>query len=179
MKKLSIAIKSTLLSAIFTQPSFADDLETFGDALQLIVPAYSLYASNNLNGRDGLWSCGKAIAYTSLSTHALKTVINAPRPNGGERGFPSGHTSSAAVGFGCMLGQEGWSNTTIALGAASLVTGYSRVESEHHNWEQVVAGFALGTAIGYLSTSHLNEGQSIEYRTLSDGSQSLSFNMEF
>jgi membrane-associated phospholipid phosphatase len=78
-----------------------------------------------------------------------------------------------------MLGQEGWSNTTIALGAASLVTGYSRVESEHHNWEQVAAGFALGAAIGYFSTRHLSEDQSIEYNTLLDGSQSLTFNMEF
>jgi membrane-associated phospholipid phosphatase len=179
MGKLCSSLVAVCFSLTTAQSSHADDLEALGDVLQIAVPAYSLYASYDLNGRDGLRSCAQAIGATALTTHALKYAIDAPRPNGSGRGFPSGHTSSAAVGFGCMLGQEGWSTTTMILGASTLLTGYSRVESDHHDWEQVGAGLLLGTAIGYFSTRHLNEGQSIEYGFAPDGEQSLSFRMEF
>lgn len=179
MPRLTTAVTSALLLISAPQPSAADELKTAGDVLKIAVPAYSLYASTKLNGRDGFWSCGGAIGATFLSTQALKHIIDSPRPNGGDHGFPSGHTSFAAVGFGCMLGQEGWSNTTIALGAASLLTGYSRVESDFHTWGQVGAGFALGAAIGYLGTRHLKKDKSIEYSVLPDGSHSLSFSMKY
>ena len=179
MGKLCSNLVAVCLSLTTAQTSHADGIETLGDVLQLAVPAYSLYSSYDLNDRDGLRACAKAIGAPALTTHALKYAIDAPRPNGSGKGFPSGHTSSAAVGFGCLLGQEGWSTATIALAAATLLTGYSRVESDHHDWEQVGAGLLLGTALGYYSTRHLNQGQSIEYGFTPEGKQSLSFQMDF
>lgn len=180
MKQIGmIASLVSVLAVSAPVAASADNIERIGDVLQLASPAYALYLSNSLNSRAGLSSCGKAIGTTFLATHALKYAIDAPRPNGGGKGFPSGHTSSAAVGFGCVLGQEGMSTAALTLGAATLFTGYSRVESDHHTWEQVGAGFALGTAIGYFSTRHLAKGQRLDYDMAPDGTQSLAFSFDF
>lgn len=167
------------LFMIWPMSSYASDLERLGDALQVLNPVYGLYASYQMNGREGAWACAKAVGLTAVSSHALKAVVNAPRPNGGDKGFPSAHTSSAAVGFGCVLGQDGWSPTSIALGVTSLVTGYSRVQSDNHTWGQVSAGFLLGTAVGYYMTRHLGENARIEYNLSSQGYHAVSYRLDF
>lgn len=179
MKKLTLPFAAACALAMSGPAASSDDLERAGDVLQIASPAYALFASGRLNGRSGALACAKAIVLTNLATQTLKFAIDAPRPNGGGRGFPSGHTSSAAVGFGCMLGQEGWTTTTLALGAATALTGYSRVESDLHDWPQVGAGFALGTAVGYYSTRHLRDRTRLDYAQTRDGRHLLIWRMDF
>ena len=138
-------------------PALADDtLTTVGDVLQIALPAAALYTSYELNGADGLRACGGAVLTTAVSTHALKALIDEPRPNGDGHGMPSGHTSSAAVGFGCILGQEGFTTRAAFYAGAAALVGWSRIENDKHTPEQVVAGYALGTLLGYWQTKHLD-----------------------
>lgn len=172
--KLLAAI--AVLSTAFSTPAQADMTE-LGNVLMVATPAYALYKANEDYGLDGLQACGEAIGLTAIKTHTLKYVLDAPRPNGNGRGMPSGHTSSAAVGFGCMLGQEGWSPTTFTLGAASLLTGYTRVEGNYHTWGQVAAGFALGSVVGYYATKNLKSGGRIGYTMDLSGNHLFHFTM--
>ena len=165
--------------AALAPASRADDLERLGDILQVATPVYGLYESYRLNGREGFWRCAKAGVIAGGSTAILKRGLDARRPNGGDRGFPSGHTCAAALGFGCSLGQAGWSTTTWVLGAATLVTGYSRVESGYHSWDQVGAAMVLGTAIGYFSTVQLRERAQMQYDVTGDGRHILKLNVDF
>lgn len=107
------------------------------------------------HGSESALGCLAGSLANNAATAYIKDAIDAPRPNGGGRGMPSGHTSRVASSFGCLLAEEGWSLPTIAMGAATAITGYSRVEGNYHTPEQVLAGAVLGTTLGYLGTEYL------------------------
>jgi len=163
MKRIKAAITVILLCGAGVPATAGETtFSKVGDALQIISPIGAMYVSYRNHGSAGVRACGTAIGTNFLATHALKRAINEPRPNGGEHGMPSGHTSSAAVGFGCVLGQEGLTPRAMAFGAMAVVTGASRVSNDAHSRKQVLAGFILGTAIGTFQTKHLRE-QGINY----------------
>ncbi len=123
----------------------------FHEYSQLGAVAYTYWN----HGFEGALGCLAGSIVNNEATRVLKREINQPRPNGGDLGMPSGHTSRVASSFGCLLGQEGFTAPTIAMGAATAITAYSRVEGNYHTPEQVLAGAILGTTLGYLGTQHL------------------------
>ena len=179
MTRCFVALLTLVFLAFGQLPALAADWEGLGNVLQFATPAYGLYASARMNGRDGLRACATAVGVTALSTQALKSAIDAPRPNGGTRGFPSGHTSAAAAGFGCLLGQQGWSGATIALGASSVLTAYSRVKAGRHTAGQTAAGFLLGSTVGYFATRHLRPNMALEAGLSSQNQVSLNWRVAF
>lgn len=106
MTRCFVALLTLVFLAFGQLPALAADWEGLGNVLQFATPAYGLYASARMNGRDGLRACATAVGVTALSTQALKSAIDAPRPNGGTRGFPSGHTSAAAAGLAACWGNR-------------------------------------------------------------------------
>ena len=157
----------------------SQDIGTVGDVLQIATPVTAIYWSYRVNGVPGLEACGRSVLINLAFTQALRRGINERRPNGGGGGMPSGHTSGAASGFGCMLGQEGWSTRTWVLAGAAALTGYSRVATDSHDWSQVIAGFLFGGTVGYLGTRHLREGAQIEYDVSRDGTHRIGLRLEF
>jgi hypothetical protein len=84
-----------------------------------------------------------ALARTEVVTLGLKYAVNAPRPNGSGRSFPSGHTSAAFMGAEFIRKQYGpWWGAPAYLTAGWV--GYTRVESGHHYWRDVAAGALVG-----------------------------------
>lgn len=92
--------------------------------------------------------------YAAVITTGLATVLvkktwrrRRPYPNDHKFGtFPSGHTSTVfamAAVYAAAQPEQKW----LALGSASLV-GWSRVKVRAHHWHDVLAGAALGYAIG-------------------------------
>lgn len=132
-----------------------DNLVRIGDFFYRYAQAGAVGYTHWKHGFKGSLGCAAGSLANNYATDYLKTEFDQPRPNGGRRGMPSGHTSRVASAFGCLLGQEGFTAPTMAFGAATVITAYSRVEGDYHTVEQVLVGAVLGTAFGYLGTQHL------------------------
>ena len=153
---LKTGLSGIMFLCVVTSPVYADErLTRAGDFFYHFSQAGAVAYTYDQHGFDGAASCAVSSLANNFTTRFLKKAIDQPRPNGGSGGMPSGHTSRVASSFGCLLGQEGLTTPTLFLGAATAVTAYSRVEGDFHTVEQVLAGAALGTAIGYLGTQHL------------------------
>lgn len=143
---------------MLASPAQADDktkLTRVGDFFHRYTQFAAIGYTYYNHGYEGALGCVAGSLLNNDLTTLIKRTVNEPRPNGGDLGFPSGHTSRVASSFGCLLGQEGLTVPTIALGTATAITAYSRVEGEYHTPKQVLAGAILGTTLGYLGTQHL------------------------
>ena len=100
--------------------------------------------------------CLKTIGSTFIATHSLKIIINKERPNGGDFGFPSGHTSAAFSGASFIERRYGLKIGVPAYILASYV-GWSRVETNHHDYWDVIAGASLGIISGYIFTKPIKK----------------------
>ncbi|WP_205527246.1 phosphatase PAP2 family protein [Solimonas sp. K1W22B-7] len=102
-----------------------------------------------------------ALAFTRMevATYGLKYAVDAERPNGGPRSFPSGHTASAFMGAEFIRKEYGWGWGVPAYLTAGWV-GYSRVETHNHYWRDVVAGALIGVASNHdFDTIRLRHGE--------------------
>ncbi len=133
------------LLLIFVLPS----AERVGDRLQYIVPLIGLTCAFELDEAGeyfGRYAAGLA------SVHIVKNVAPdqdfAKRPDGGDHGFPSGHTYSATYGASYIVRQCAkrvpYLGTAAAVGAA--FTGASRVDAQKHSAWQVFWGMIFGLA---------------------------------
>lgn len=123
-------------------------IKIIGDILQVVIPiiavSYPILKDDVKAQQDFL----KTMFNTFAVTHILKHSVNATRPNGGNRSFPSGHTSSAFQGATFIHNNLGSVPSGIAYLGASFV-GFSRVYTKKHHTVDVV----FGALIGYLMTS--------------------------
>lgn len=133
-----------LIGLVLSQSLIASpNIEETGDILQIIIPSVAYGATYYLDDNDGREQFYYSFATTVLATHGLKNVINKKRPNGSDKSFPSGHTSAAFQGASFIHERYGIKYAIYAyLGAAYV--GYSRVESDNHYIEDVLAGAAIG-----------------------------------
>jgi membrane-associated phospholipid phosphatase len=154
-------IKSSLITlftlVLATQAHAKTGWQKFADigAYGLPLAALGLTAAN-----DDLNEGGYQLAYTgaaaTVTTQSLKYLINAKRPNGGDKGFPSGHTTTAFFAAAYLENRYGWEVGIPAHLLAGAV-GYARVKSKNHNWGQVVAGAAIGEVSAYLFTTRIDD----------------------
>jgi membrane-associated phospholipid phosphatase len=125
--------------------------ETAADVLRVLLPvtAYAItFLQDDAEGRPQFY---KSFLSTVGATYLLKVAIDAERPNGGGRSFPSGHASMAFSGAAFMQQRYGWSYGLPAYMAASFV-GWSRVHSDDHRVGDVLAGAAIGFSFAYIFT---------------------------
>nr|WP_240148916.1 phosphatase PAP2 family protein [Halorubellus sp. JP-L1] len=112
--------------------------------------------------RRGAHAFGIAVAGFALIT-ALKYYFLAPRPPSevafvatGGYSFPSGHATSAAIGYGILAydGEigEAWQRYGLA-GALVAIVAFSRVALGVHFVRDVVAGVAVGLAFVALAVA--------------------------
>ncbi|MHC4983188.1 MAG: phosphatase PAP2 family protein [Planctomycetota bacterium] len=95
-----------------------------------------------------------ALALNGLVTLALKGIVNSEAPNGGDFGWPSGHTSSSFCFAAVMYDEYGpW--VGIPCYAFAAFVGYERVDARNHDFSDVVSGALIGIAIGHaVSRNH-------------------------
>jgi len=84
-------------------------------------------------------------------TYGLKLITDKERPNGDKYSFPSGHTSISFQSAAFMHKRYGFKKSIPLYAAASFV-GYSRVESDNHYVEDVIAGAAIGIVSSFYFT---------------------------
>jgi membrane-associated phospholipid phosphatase len=121
-----------------------------GDVAQVLVPAASLAMTYYFDDSEGRKEWMKSTAATLIATEVLKysfdSIYLGKRPNGGNRGFPSGHSSAACSGAFFMADRYGWRYGAPGL-AIAAITGYSRVDEGFHHWRDVIAGCALSYGV--------------------------------
>jgi membrane-associated phospholipid phosphatase len=129
---------------------------TFSDVAGYGMPVLALGMTLIDGDTEGMKQLGLAGVTTVALTQGLKYAINADRPNGGERGFPSGHTSTAFFAAGFIHQRYGW-HYGIPAHLLAAGVGWARGDQDYHNWGQVIAGAALGEAAALLFTTRRDE----------------------
>ncbi len=110
--------------------------------------AYRAVFDRDATGRLQLLESG---ALTGAVTFTLKETVDKKRPNGHNHSFPSGHTSDAAFGAAFVTRRYGWMYGVPAFMLTGFV-GWSRVESQEHFPEDVIAGAAIGIVSSLIFT---------------------------
>jgi membrane-associated phospholipid phosphatase len=124
-----------------------------GDILQDLIPLTALGTTIFYEkGSEGTIQFLKSYVTAVVVTGGLKELIDKQRPNGGCcNSFPSKHATKAFVGAGFIHKRYGWKYAIPAYVGASYVA-YSRVETDKHYWEDVVAGAAVGILSSFYFT---------------------------
>ena len=129
----------------------SEHIEAAGDVIQILIPAIAYGTTFYLGDSEGRTQFYKSFFTNLAVTHGLKHALDRERPNGGGLSFPSGHTSVAFQGAAFIHRRYGWEYGIPAYIGASFV-GYSRVESDNHHIEDVLAGAAIGAISSFLFT---------------------------
>jgi len=123
-----------------------------GDVLQIGLPLTAISSTYYMKDMDGLKSFLKSYIVTAGTTHLLKIATHKRRPDGTDYlSFPSGHTSAAFTGASFVHFRYGF-KYSIPLYFLASFTGYSRVESNKHYVEDVIAGAGLAILSSWYFT---------------------------
>ena len=164
------------LSALLMSPGYSlaeDDttqaLEDFGDIMQFALPLTALGTTYVLGDEEGSKQFYKSFFTALGTTTALKGVYSKLRPKSKSRtSFPSGHTTAAFAGAAFIDQRYGHSWGAIAYTAAGI-TGYSRVRSENHFADDVVAGASIAIMSNWFWTTPYESNVSIMPTLMGDG----------
>jgi len=143
-----------LFLVLFTLPTFAkSNLEKSGDILHLLLPASAFGATLIIEDNyQGSWQLIKSGVVSRVAVEGLKYAVDKDRPDdSGDDSFPSGHTADSFAAATFIQQRYGWSWAVPAYLAATFV-GYTRVESDKHYVEDVLAGAAIGILSGLYFT---------------------------
>lgn len=127
---------------------------TFGkisDVGQFALPAAAIVTTMIHEDKKGFLQFGETFGSTMGIVYILKPTVNETRPNGGRWSFPSGHTAAAFSSAMYLQRRYGWKYGVPSFAVAGLV-GYGRVQSHMHWAQDVVAGGAIGMAMGFIFT---------------------------
>ena len=151
MKKLFILGVLLILShSTFSQNKA---LETSGDVLLITMPVVAAGTTLLIGDKKGSLQFAKGFLVNQVITLSLKVVIEKDRPNMENRdAFPSGHTSTTFQSASFIQKRYGWKYGIPAYLLAGI-TGYSRIDSDHHDFTDVLAGAIIGVGSSYLFTT--------------------------
>ena len=118
-----------------------------GDRLQIALPSIA-FACSVLNGSGGEYALRFATMMIAAhgSKHALGQAPINIRPDGGDLGFPSAHTSAAVIGASSIV-HDCITASPVAKALVIISAGFvggSRIDSDRHDIWQVLAGALLG-----------------------------------
>ena len=132
--------------------------DSYGNGLYLAGFTALVWGYGSLSGRNELRQTGhtmmEGLLLDAIVVNTLKTAIGRTRPDGSDnRSFPSGHTTAAFTISSILVRRHGWVIGLPAIGLATF-TAIARMEDKRHYLSDVVAGAALGVAVGQLVTPH-------------------------
>ena len=135
-----------ILTVLATLP----DNRRMGSALQVVLPLMALGCAA-ARGKS-VESLGRFVVL-QVGLKGTKHLVGdseiSRRPDGGDRGFPSGHTAVATFGAVQMIEHCAPLHpaTKGAALAAAAATGGSRIEADRHSLWQTIAGAVWGWAV--------------------------------
>ncbi len=117
--------------------------------------SFATYAVGRASGNARIAILGadlvRAQIVAQATTQGIKYVAGRNRPDGTDRSFPSGHTSSAFATATVLQRHFGWKAGIPAYALASYV-GASRLNANKHYLSDVAFGAALGMIAGRTVT---------------------------
>ncbi len=143
-RRRAITVLVVLALALAATPRNA---ERWGDTLQVALPLLA-WGCEAAQGRAGEYFLRYAVMF--FAVHGSKIGLGESpvnlRPDGGGKGMPSAHTSTAVLGASslahdCLRGHP-VAQAAAVIGAA--FTGSSRIEAGKHDIWQVLMGALLG-----------------------------------
>lgn len=157
MITIGFLTRAAALALMLSAPARADTFTTYGDVARYALPAGAALLSTFKGDTEGLAQLLLSGGVTLGATHALKHTVDARRPDGGLRSFPSGHTAFAFAGTAYVHERYGWQwglPATLAAGAVA----WSRVDAGRHHWRDVLASAAIAHASAFLLVDHRDSG---------------------
>jgi membrane-associated phospholipid phosphatase len=122
-----------------------------GNGFVQIGGAAAVYGIGSLAHRPAMASLGGELLEAQLLsgavTQGLKYATRRTRPDGGRRGFPSGHASASFATADVVAERFGWWAGVPAYAAAAYVSA-SRIADRRHYLSDVMFGAAVGIAAG-------------------------------
>lgn len=133
----------------------------YGQVYPNIAYAGGMLLSGALGNKDHYKNAeimALATLYSSAITTILKNTVREDRPaNGNNKGFPSGH-STTAFAFASVVAAEHPLYFGIPAYAAAAFTGFSRMNENKHYLHDVVGGMTIGVSYG-LGIHYLRRAQ--------------------
>jgi len=127
-------------------------VRTSTDVLLFAMPAATLGIAIGKKDWKGIGIGAAEVAGTLAVTYGLKYAIHKRRPDGSDNhSFPSGHSSLVFADASFVMRRYGWKFGVPAYALATYVA-WGRVYGKKHDVWDVVAGAAIGSAIGLLCT---------------------------
>ena len=156
-------------SAAEAEDDTTQTLEDFGDIMQYALPLTALGTTYALGDEEGSKQFYKSFFTALGTTTALKGVYSKLRPKSTSRtSFPSGHTTAAFAGAAFIDQRYGHKWGAIAYTAAGI-TGYSRVRSENHFADDVVAGASIAIMSNWLWVTPYESNVTVVPTVMGDG----------
>lgn len=156
MKSLAATLLPLLAALLLCLPACGDGTEEqpwdrISDALlplSLAATGYELLQDDPYERETGRRMADTMIIATG-AVLLTKDVVHSrrPRPSTEVDGFPSGHTAYAFALAEAVGAREPQARPW--LYAYAVAVGWSRVELNRHDWDQVIGGALLGYAIGH------------------------------
>ena len=135
----------------------ADSIEAAGNFLQYAMPVTAAGVTVVHEDWEGTLRFAGAFVVQGVTVQALKSTVYETRPNGeGHESFPSGHAAVTFCSAEFLRARYGWAYGAPAYALAAF-TGYSRVESDHHYWHDVIAGAGIGILSSWLFSYHMKQ----------------------
>ena len=156
-----------VIATLAAYPCHASDKDKQADILMLALPASAYLLTWSEQDEDGAWSLTRSLGLSALSTLALNSVIDKDSPNGkSDDAFPSGHSTIAFSSAAFIQKRYGWKKGIPAYLVASYV-GWLRVETDDHDYADVLGGAAVGIISSYLFTEPF--GDNVRATAWTDG----------
>lgn len=150
-----------LLSSFMPQAALAsdpdEDLEEFGDWMQILLPATGIGVAVVRGDKEGQEMWLKSLLTQIGTVGVIKFTVDKTRPQTGRHSYPSGHTAAAFMGASFLQRRYGWWWGVPAYGLAGVV-GYSRMHAEKHDWFDVAGGATIGIFSTYIWTTPYRVG---------------------
>lgn len=156
--RIAVIIGGLMAGLSMAAPASAGDAfwRAFADVGAIGIPVVATGIAIHEKDKNGLYQLAETGLVALAATEALKYGVNSTRPNGGDRSFPSTHTSMAFAGAGFLHARYGWKvGLPFELLAAGV--GAARIHTRDHYWYDVVAGAAIGEGSAFLLTKRLRE----------------------
>jgi membrane-associated phospholipid phosphatase len=148
----SITLVLVTLVVVFARVPVQAQPRVVADVGQYSLPAMALLIAAVHDDGDGVIDLMQSLSVAWAATWGLKVAVDARRPNGGGRSFPSAHTTVAFASATHIWKRYGWKWGAPAAAAATLVAT-SRVDTRDHYVRDVLVGAAIGTVSSMLFTS--------------------------
>lgn len=143
-------------------------VRTSTDVLLVAMPVATLGIAIGKKDWKGIGIGVAEAAGTMAVTYGLKYAIHKRRPDGSDNhSFPSAHSSLVFTDASFVMRRYGWKFGVPAYALAGYVA-WGRVYGKKHDTWDVLAGAAIGSAIGLLCTKPFMKNAQIAPAALTD-----------